>query len=164
MDRSARRGQHRLLARGGGRSRGDGLQHSSDFWDDVLMLGSQDVTNELRALIEAKCYDEAWTCLVRAAKSESEYSRFLALCRRHQHLEALAQRPGKTAKVAVLGGAEIQLLKDPLRLALATFCLCCRLHVGSYNTFTQEMLNANSDAASFPPDVAVIVNTPANIL
>ena len=128
------------------------------------MLSSQDIMNELRALIEAKRYDEAWTRLVEAAKSEREYSRFLALCRWHQRLEALAQRPAKTVKVAVLGGAAIELLKDPLRLALVSYGLDCKLHVGSYNMFTQEMLNASSDAASFEPDVAVIVNTPANIL
>ena len=69
----------------------------------------------------------------------------------------------KTIKVALLGGATTELIENPLTLALEAKGMASELYCSEYNAFAREMIDANSDAVRFKPDVALIVNTVANI-
>lgn len=140
------------------------MQHPSDLRHDVLMNRDEKTMPDLKALIQAEHYDEGWNRLLDEARSETDYTRFLSLCRWHRRLEARApQRVTKTVKLALLGGASTEMLEAPLRLAVASLGLGCQIHRSSYNLFAQEMLDPGSATAAFAPDVAVIVSTPANM-
>jgi FkbH-like protein len=119
----------------------------------------------LNDLIKAKRYDDAWHFLLEQARDVQDYNAFLSLSRQRSRLINNVQQPGftKTVKVALLGGASTELLEGPLTLAMNALGLDCHMHHCAYNTYAQEMLEVTSATAKFKPEVAVVVNSPANI-
>jgi FkbH-like protein len=118
----------------------------------------------LKQLIEAQQFEEARRSLYSLAKTVTDYTEFLTLCRWRNRLAAHAPLSlPKTVKVAILGGATTEMLENPLVLALESIGLDCQIHQSEYNTFAHEMLDATSPTAKFRPEVVIVVNTPANL-
>lgn len=104
------------------------------------------------------------------AQAETDYSRYAALCRLHERLIAClgqdadeAQGEGARLRVALLGGASMELVDRPLRLALEAAGLSTDLFRADYNAFARETLDAHSATTRFGPDVAIIAPTPFNL-
>jgi FkbH-like protein len=89
----------------------------------------------------------------------------LRLCGERRRLLSRSDNPltRRTVRMALLGGATTELIEEPLLLALDAVGLKGDLLRTGYNTFAHEMLAASSTTAAFCPEVAVVVNTPANI-
>jgi FkbH-like protein len=66
-------------------------------------------------------------------------------------------------RIAILGGATTGFLEQPLKLELETHGISCELFCGDYNTFVSEMMDKNSDTATFNPDITFLLLTPYNI-
>lgn len=120
---------------------------------------------QLKTLIGNSAYEEAWSRLLELGAATTDGPTFLSLARLRQKLLKRAPRPGtrRRVKVALLGGATTDLLEVPLLLALDIMELDACVHRTDYNTFAQEMLDASSGTVAFAPDVAVVVNTSANL-
>ncbi len=120
---------------------------------------------EVKALIGQGQYDDAWVQLLESARSATDATTFLNLARLRQRLAAVSPRKAarRKIKLALLGGATTELLDAPLVLALDLLGLDTCVHRTDYNTFAQEMLDPTSSTVAFAPDVAVLVNTTANL-
>ncbi|MGH7822952.1 MAG: hypothetical protein ACREQ9_24610, partial [Candidatus Binatia bacterium] len=116
-------------------------------------------------LFREERFDEAWAALRERALRTSDYTEFLSLCRWRKRLAERAPRPAcaRTVRIALLGGATTELLEAPLVLSVEALGLGCEIHASEYNTFVREMLEPGSSTVAFRPDVAVVVNTPANV-
>ncbi len=119
---------------------------------------------ELKQLIERREYGEAWQRLMELTRSTRNYSEFAKLARLHQRLKNQSPRTdAKSIRIALIGGATTDYIVDALELALAPKNLSATIFQSNYNAIASEMLVADSEALRFKPDVAVLVNTPANI-
>lgn len=123
------------------------------------------MTNAVKELIHARRFDEARCSLMELARKATKYTEFLSLCRLHTRLRQDGPQPDhpKTVRIALLGGASTEMLEAPLALALEAIGLSCHIYRSEYNTFVQEMLESTSATVQFKPEVAVVVNTPANM-
>ena len=118
----------------------------------------------LRGLVEENRLDEAWRVLHDRIRNTDDFREFTALSRWRKRLaSASAPTFARTVKVALLSGATTDLLAEPLQMAIEATGLGCELYRSDFNTFAQEMLDRESGAVSFGPDVAVVVNTTANL-
>jgi FkbH-like protein len=129
------------------------------------MKNSSEGTSGLRELLAAGDLEGCRMRLVQLAQSSTDTADFLALTRWRKRLRAAGPRSGhrKSIKVALLGGATTEFLEEPLALALDVLGCDATIRRSDYNTFAGEMLDPSSATASFAPDVAVVVATPANL-
>jgi len=94
-----------------------------------------------------------------------DYRAWLALARELKTMDSNALLALGTipSRVALLGGATLEMIADPLRLALAAAGFAAELLVTGYNQFLFEMLNAESQTVLFAPQLAILVLSPYNI-
>src|SRR5687768_11799075 len=103
---------------------------------------------DLKHLISTKDYDAAWRALLDAARTTTDFTAYLNLCKHHKKLSPLAPRAAqKSIRVAVLGGATTDILEAPLSLALESLNLTPTLFRADYNSYAEEMLNPASATA-----------------
>lgn len=103
-----------------------------------------------------------WAEHVRSVWQTTDYTEFLKLCRRRKRL-ALNPPRERTIRLALIGGATLDLLPAPLEACLESLGLGVEWYVGNYNTFAPDMLDADSPLVAFRPEVVWLVNTPHNI-
>lgn len=118
----------------------------------------------LKTLVDEGRLEEAGSRLMELARDVDDYPAFLKLCRYRAQLADKGWKPrsSKVLRVALLGGATTDMLGAPLQLAVEATGFGCEFFSSAYNTFAREMLEPDSETAAFAPDVAVLVNTPAN--
>ncbi|MBW7992796.1 MAG: hypothetical protein FVQ84_22640, partial [Planctomycetes bacterium] len=119
----------------------------------------------LKQLIEAQQFEEARKRLCALAKTVTDYTDFLTLCRWRSRFTELGPKVEelKVIRIALLGGATTEMLEAPLALSVEALGLGCHIYQSEYNTFSQEMLDPNSATSEFRPEVAIVVSTPANL-
>ena len=106
-----------------------------------------------------------WSELLAKASTCADFGRFQQLVRRAKRLESEAGHPDGAVpvKVALLGGASMDLIEEPLRLALQTVGLAPRMYVAPYDTVLHELLVPDSGTAEFEPQITITVLTARNI-
>jgi len=116
-------------------------------------------------LLDEGRYEAAWHELLALTRRATHYTNLVPLCRLRQRLLALHARPPavRTVRVAVLGNATTRFIEEPLALELAACGIDCELYASNYNTAAWEVLDESSPLIAFRPEVALIVNTPANL-
>ncbi len=118
----------------------------------------------LKTLVERGDLGPARARLRTLARSETDYLRFATLCRWHDRLTARDPASGEPGagdplRVALLGGASMDLVEKPLRLALEAAGLATDLFRADYGVIAREMLDPDSATARFRPEVAVVAPT-----
>jgi FkbH-like protein len=100
---------------------------------------------------------QAWVC--------DDYTELTVLSRKMKQLEESAGLPSDLipVKIAVLGGATIDFLAEPLRLMLIAAGVSPDFHFSGFNQWVTEMLDEHSQTTAFAPAVTVVVNTPFNL-
>jgi FkbH-like protein len=118
----------------------------------------------LERLLEEEDYEGAWWELYASVRQQDDYTAFQSLWRWRQRLAQRSEPPRskRTLRVALLGGTT-EFLENPLRLLLESIGLGSDIHRSEFNTFAQEMLEAESATIAFNPDVAVLVITAAHV-
>ena len=119
----------------------------------------------LKQLIESQQFEEARKRLYALAKTVTDYTDFLTLCRWRSRFTELGPKveESKIIRIALLGGATTEMLEAPLALSVEALGLGCNIYASDYNTYAQEMLDSDSKTVKFLPEVAIVINTPANI-
>jgi len=108
---------------------------------------------------------EAWSRLHVQARSVADYPAMRKLCHARRKLLDEGSPPAQPAQVrlALLSGATIDQLVEPLQLALEAAGIGSTIHASAYNAYAREMLDPESATVRFGPDVALVITTPANI-
>jgi FkbH-like protein len=103
--------------------------------------------------------------LLAQARATEDYGTYMTLCRRRKKFDSDPPNTtrDKDLRIAILGGATTDFLDMPLRLELETLGIASTTFCANFNNFVPEMLDANSQAATFRPHVAVLLVTPFNI-
>ncbi len=119
----------------------------------------------IKALLAAGRSEDALRRLLHEARATTDYGLYASLCRMRARLgDAVRSRNGQLdIRLALLGGATTDFLHAPLRLELESIGLYATLFSGEYGTHAQQMLDVDSDAATFAPEVAVLLLTHASI-
>lgn len=106
-----------------------------------------------------------WTEVLHQARRCTDALAYSALARRAEKLLVAEGAPAthQPLKLALLGGATLETLQRPLVLALMERGLAPDLFVAPYGVFDAEMIDPRSATASFGPEIAVLLLTPANI-
>ena len=108
---------------------------------------------------------EALRELYARARATDDFSTYMSLCRWRKKIDVAPQGMARAEdlRIAILGGATTDFLELPLKLELETLGLGSTVHCADYNNYVAELLDANSKAAGFRPNVAVVLVTPHNI-
>ncbi len=119
----------------------------------------------LKQQIKDNKYDEAWSRLCCLADKSVDYTTLLSLCKCARRLEREVGLPSSTMplKYALIGGATLDMLSEPMWLAMVARGLAPDMLIGRYGQFVQEMIDPNSAVSEFSPQIIVVVNTPFNI-
>lgn len=106
-----------------------------------------------------------WVDLLTEARRCTDGISYSSIARRAARLRSSNGSPPAHAplRVALLGGATTETLERPLALALEEVGLAPDLFVAPYNVFYSELIDPESAAARFEPEVVVLLLTPANI-
>lgn len=131
-----------------------------------MSSASDDELIRLKDLIDRGRTDHAWQLLFSQAQGTTEATALLALARQRRRLLTMGTRPVSSGRVriALLGGSTTSMIEEPLQLVVESLGLECVMYASPYGTVARQMLDADSEAVAFRPDVAVVVTTPANIL
>ncbi len=105
----------------------------------------------------------------------SEVLREVETAEHGAHLSSLARRAARVAseegppigalqpRIALMGGASLDFLGEPLRVALAAAGIWPELRVAEFGQTLAELLDPNSATASFGPDLVVIAFPSADV-
>lgn len=106
-----------------------------------------------------------WPGIFRDLEACRDFATLQRLCRASARLEKTSGLPSPfvPARIALVGGATLDLVAGGLRLALLARGIRPEIHVGGYDQFVREMTDAQGALAAFRPNVVVVVNTPFNI-
>ena len=120
------------------------------------------MAEDLEGLVRQGRHDEAWQALYDRARSEERYSGLRSLWRVRRRLLAGSEQPDlpARARVALLSAASVDLLEEPLLLALESLGIAAEIHSTAYNSLAHEVLGEQSSTMEFGPDIAVIVSSP----
>ncbi len=123
------------------------------------------MTSSIKEFFDQQRYQDAWLALFEEAKGVHDYDTYLGLCRWRKKLKKLSVAPefSKAIKVAILGGATTDFLKQPLALAIEELGMGCDIFCAAYNTFAKEMLDSESETVKFRPDVAILLINSSNM-
>ena len=107
----------------------------------------------------------SWAALLAEGAACDDLVALGRLARRAARLEAAGGPPpgAHPLRLALLGGADVQLLADPLRLLLLVAGIRAELHVASYGSFAQELLDPDSATSRFGPELALVVLGPGDV-
>lgn len=116
----------------------------------------------VKKLYKENRFNEALQAILKQARYTDDYNTYASLCRWRNKLKG--KIPENTyatnLRIAILGSATTEFIEDPLKLELETVNIGCDLFVSNYNTYVSEMLDENSDAALFEPNIAIFILTP----
>lgn len=122
--------------------------------------------NEIRNLLKENREEDALCAIYDLARRTTDYSAYASLCRARRRIKAVSPGTRSTAKdlrIVIFGGATTGFFEEPLKLELETIGIHSQLFSGLYNTYVADMLNPDSEAAAFGPDVALFMTTPFDI-
>lgn len=103
---------------------------------------------------------DSWHDLLARARHVVDARSFQRLAREMRKLDASAAPDSHVPlRVAVLGGASVDLLIRPLELALRCVGIAPEIHEAPYNVFLQELLIPESDTRRFEPNVTLLFLT-----
>ena len=113
----------------------------------------------------ARVGPSSWPEIFRELEACRDFATLQRLSRSATRLEKTAGLPESLvpARIALVGGATLDLIAGGLRLALLARGIRPEIHVGGYDQFVREMTEANGALAAFRPNVVVVVNTPFNV-
>ncbi len=99
-----------------------------------------------------------WTELLASTGLAEHGAELNRLARRAAELEARLGPPelGTRVRLALLGGASLDFLRGPFKLALAVRGIWADVHVAGFDQTLPELLDPASATAAFGPDIAVI--------
>ena len=117
----------------------------------------------IKEMLEAGRPEDALRRLLAEARATSDYGRYAKLCRLRARMADVRPADLRPLRIALMGGATTDFLAAPLRLELESVGLDATLFSGEYGTYAQQMLDADSDAVAFAPEVAVLLLTHASI-
>lgn len=106
-----------------------------------------------------------WPELFREFDACRDFATLQRLCRAAARIEKASGVPASLvpARVALVGGATLDLVASGLRLALLARGVRPEMHVGGYDQSVREMTDPGGALAAFRPNVVVAVNTPFNL-
>lgn len=108
---------------------------------------------------------ETWPRIFAELGACQDFRTLRRICRTAARVEAESGGPEDAVplRVALIGGATLDLLAEPLRVALLARGFLPELFVGGYGQYVHEMLDAGGPLDAFEPQVVVVMNTPFNI-
>jgi len=120
---------------------------------------------KLRQLQKEGRYPEALRELFARARATDDFSTYMSLCRLRKKIEDAPQGMAgrEDLRIAILGGATTDFLELPLKLELETIGRGSNVYCADFNNYVAELLDENSKASAFCPDVAIVLVTPHNI-
>lgn len=104
----------------------------------------------------------AWSDIARESWQTTDYSEVSRLRRRSKRCPTKPPA-ARTIRLAVVGGATLDWMIEPLILYLETLGIDVHAYVGAFNTFALDMLDSDSPLARFQPEVVFLACTPFDI-
>lgn len=119
---------------------------------------------ELKRLLENEDYEAARARLRASAQSATGYTELARLGRPLGRLLDAARDPrAKSLRLALLGNATTETIEGPLRVALFSAGFEAEIHRAPYDSVVYELMSEDSGTHRFRPDLAIVVNSPANL-
>ena len=120
---------------------------------------------KIKRLHSEKRYSEALQEVFTQARVTEDFGTYMSLCRWRNKIGTSPQgTPNvQNLRIAVIGGATTDFLEQPLKLELETLGLESSIFRADFNSYVSELLDATGNAATFRPNVAVVLVTPFNI-
>ncbi|MEM1128945.1 MAG: HAD-IIIC family phosphatase [Pseudomonadota bacterium] len=108
---------------------------------------------------------DPWRDLWREARDVTDYRKMLGLVRQRRRLVQGVPRPSNraAARIALLSGSTVDMIAEPLSLAIEAAGVNGELHMAPYGTYASELLDPLSGTTTFNPDLAVVLLTPHDI-
>ena len=123
-------------------------------------MGCDSSDSKEKADLRGKPGEELRSLLLQAQGTDN-YQLYQKLCRKRRKIPTPG--PIDLRKIAILGCATTDFLEDPLKLELECLGIGTNIYQSDFNTYAHEMLNPESGAAAFRPDIAILLPTLSNI-